>query len=253
MPTLTLISKYNIKKDGLLISPSSFIQLYLFGIPLTDINGNAMPISIIEQKIKWQTKRLENYLKIKMVITEINEKQDYIATEYFQWGHIKTEYLIQELLEVSGFVNTQEIVDYPLTLFTTKGKSIAIVASTGTLANFALVGPGYWLFRGGVSMVPDFWHLRYNTGFEDCPPEDIMDVLGKFIAIDVLNVLGDILLGAGIASKSISMDGLSQAINTTQSAENSAYSARIRQYAKELLTQAPQLKDTYRGITFETL
>lgn len=253
MPTLTLISKYNIKKDGLVISPSTFIQLYLFGIPLTDINGNALPLYIIEQKIRWQTKRVENYLKLKMSTTEIVEKQDYIASEYRQWGHIKTEYIIQELLEVRGYINTVEVVEYPLTLFTTKGKSIAIVASTGTLSSFTLIGSSWLVFRSGASTVPDFWHLKYNTGFTDCPPEDILSVLGKFVAIDVLAVLGDILLGAGIASQSISMDGLSQSINTTQSAENSAYSARIRQYLSELKTEAPQVKDTYRGITFETL
>jgi len=58
--------------------------------------------------------------------------------------------------------------------------------------------------------------------------------IGLQAAIHPFNILGDLAIGAGIASMSVSVDGVSRSINTTASAENAAFSARIIQYHKEL-------------------
>ena len=75
------------------------------------------------------------------------------------------------------------------------------------------------------------------------------DVIGKLASIGIFNIAGDIVLGqAAIANYSLSIDGLSQSIGTTMSAENSAYSARIRMYKDEIKDSLNRLRNYYRGV-----
>jgi len=46
--------------------------------------------------------------------------------------------------------------------------------------------------------------------------------------------MGDLILGAGIANQSISIDGLSQSIGTTQSAMYGGASARVESYRQDI-------------------
>jgi len=73
----------------------------------------------------------------------------------------------------------------------------------------------------------------------------LVDYIGMNASIQIFNILGDIVLGAGIASISLSIEGLSQSIGTTSSAENSAYSARIRMYLEQLKVIERTLRSKY--------
>jgi hypothetical protein len=61
-----------------------------------------------------------------------------------------------------------------------------------------------------------------------------------------LDVAGDLIAGAGIAQQRISVDGLSQEINTTSSATNAGYGARILSFQNQLKTLLPALRSQYR-------
>jgi len=63
-----------------------------------------------------------------------------------------------------------------------------------------------------------------------------------------LDVAGDLIVGAGIASYSVSMDGISENVNTTSSATNSGYGARVIQFQKELKSLIPALRAKYSRI-----
>ena len=67
------------------------------------------------------------------------------------------------------------------------------------------------------------------------------------------NIGGDLILGAGIASMSLGIDGLSQSVATTSSAENSGFSSRIIMYNKEIKSTLEKLKGIYKGINFTVL
>jgi hypothetical protein len=67
-------------------------------------------------------------------------------------------------------------------------------------------------------------------------------------SMGALNIAGDLIAGAGIATKSLSMDGLSQSISTTASATNAGYGARILQYNKEIDERMKNLRNYYLGI-----
>jgi len=72
-------------------------------------------------------------------------------------------------------------------------------------------------------------------------------VIGKLAAINIFHQLGDIILGAGIASQSLGIDGLSQSISTTSSATNAGYGARITGYLADLKQARVDLKNKYDG------
>ena len=54
-----------------------------------------------------------------------------------------------------------------------------------------------------------------------------------------------LIIGAGIANQSLSIDGLSQSIGTTSSAENSGYSARIKSYQTEIKETVGRIRLVY--------
>ena len=107
----------------------------------------------------------------------------------------------------------------------------------------------------GSSNLPDVWRFEYTVGFEDGKiPVLINQAISYLAAIQALIIGGNLVLGAGISSSSLSIDGLSQSINTTQSAENSAYSATVHEYSDKLFGGNERergilknLKDYYKG------
>lgn len=92
-----------------------------------------------------------------------------------------------------------------------------------------------------------------DTWDVECPhgiPADVMHVGGMYASMFLLNPAGDMVAGAGIASKSIGVDGLSQSISTTASATNAGYGSRIIQYWNDIKMQLPALRAKYRQGAF---
>ena len=110
--------------------------------------------------------------------------------------------------------------------------------------------------RGGLAFplrpdkfIPHAFRLTYFAGFEAGKvPQNIRDVIGKAASMGPLNIGGDLLGGAGIASQTISLDGLSTTFNTTSSATNAGFGARLIQYEKELKDQYPEIIRYYKGL-----
>lgn len=119
---------------------------------------------------------------------------------------------------------------------------LRILPQTGSYLGSGGVNP--LLFGGMLNAhhAPSLFRIEYDYGLDGLPgdpdrkslPAEIVRAIGLQAAIHPLNILGDLVIGAGVASYSISMDGISRSVNTTASAENAAFSARILQHHKEL-------------------
>jgi len=248
------LKEFNIiwQNGELAISAEYLREEYLFGLPLTDSDGNPISNKILEQKIVRATYKLAQILDIKIIKEIIEERQDYVATEWSTGnGHIKANYNVNKIINVEGVLNEENVLSFPEpnTVWRQKGRSIAFIPARSATSNIitGLSGSIFPVLVTRGEWIPDFWKIEYESGFDKIPL-DIVDVIGKSASIDILNVLGDILLGAGIANQSISIDGLSQSVGTTQSATNSAFGARIGQYEREIKNDLPNLIDRYRGI-----
>ena len=111
-------------------------------------------------------------------------------------------------------------------------RSVVFILSAPALTSPRFVGlRELKLIYGNNRYIPDVFRIDYTAGFGkntdplavspaqpklDKIPGIIKDVVGKLAAAGPLNIAGDLLGGAGIASQSIGIDGLSQSSNRTQ-------------------------------------
>lgn len=266
MPTINFKIKFN-KNEGLILSPSDLLNLYLSGIPICYPNGGQISHETIKQKIKSSQEQIERFLQIKIpkqIISE--EKQDFNREEFKQWGYVKANFPIKEPLALQGFINDIQQVDYPKEWLSIKGKSdnsyfrnLFLIPNT---AGGAVMSQHQFIFSGitphmgffGTNFIPNYWRLKYCTGWDyDEIPFDILDAVGKHAAIQLLAISGDLIYGAGIGNQSISIDGISQQYSTTKGGGKGAFSGRIQQYMDELKEQLDRLEAEYVGIKFKVM
>lgn len=266
MPDLRLKIKFN-KNEGLVMSPSELLNLYLSGIPLCYPNGGKVSNVTVKQKIQAAQKQLENFLSIKLNKQEVFESQDFQRQEWERWGYIKTVFPIMEPKNLDGFVNDIQQVDYPKEWLSikrgsdkTKFRNLHLIPNTGgtgaTITNhsFAFSGITPHLGYFGTDFIPNYWRITYCTGWEAGEiPEDLLDAVGKMAAMQLLAITGDLIFGAGIGNQSVSIDGISQTYSTTKGGGKGAFAGRIEQYKNELANALSQLKAEYLGITFRVM
>jgi len=249
-----VLSASHEEEEALLISVDELKELYLFGADLTDDDGTPFPRRMFEHYIKAGADWLSKELDIPLVPVEIlDEVHDHYARDYSRWGYFQLQkYPVINVREVNfQYPSMRKSVlinnDWIVTAEGGQSGVIQIVPGQGGIADVLLI-PGalmpMWSGRSG--RVPGIWHFKYRAGFEiGLLPPDLKHIIGMWASIGVLNIAGDLIAGAGIATKSVSLPGLSQNIGTTSSATNSGYGARIIEYQKEIKQMLPNLRRFY--------
>lgn len=257
MPNIKLHIKYT-KNISTVITPRDLLDLYFYGIDTRAKDGSYISNNIYMGYIRAAQDEIEKYLGIKILRQVVEEDQHYYGSDWVSWGIMQTSFQVTEATSLIGFYGAQKHIDVPKEWLVAKKSShdlyhrsvwlvpngqgnITSQAILGGTAPFALLGQG--------SQVPNYWKLRYITGFNKLPM-DIVNVIGKLAAINIFNILGDLIIGNGISSQSIGIDGLSQSISTTATAGKSGYNARVTMYLADLKEALPRLKEFYTGIKF---
>lgn len=243
---------------------------YLFGLDLTKDDGVAFPDSMfaffIRQAVSWLEHRLD--IKIRRVqYTE--ERHDYFKDDYKEWMFIKLHHCPVISVESVKMVLPGEVevhdFDNDWIHIQRESGQLQLVPGIGSMGNIMLGATGFWIpmYRRMSDFVPDVFRVAYTAGFGvkrgdgvspaapdfDAVPDMIKELVGKVASFGPLNIAGDLLGGAGIASQSISIDGLSQSFNTTSSATNAGYGSRLLQFSREIKLVLPELRRYYRGIS----
>lgn len=265
MPVVKLDICYS-KNEGLVISPSDLIDLYLSGIPMCYPNGGKISNSTIKQKILAAQKELENILSIKLIKQRVIENQDFNREEFKAWGYVQTNYPIMEVHGLDGYINEIKQLEYPRTWLSikrgtdkTKFRNLYLIPNTeggATMTQHSFVFSGITPHMGffGTNFIPNYWHVDYCSGWDpEDIPADLVDTVAKFAAIQILAIVGDLLFGAGIGNQSISLDGISQQYSTTKGGGKGAFSGRVQQYTDELREKVEYLKKEYLGINFRVM
>ncbi len=265
MPTINFVIK-NKKNRGLIINDRELLTLYFYGVDIANQQGTGIDSVTIETYIRRAQEELENYLSIKITKQVIQEESDYYRDEFQGTGFIKTKYTVNEPFQAQGWVGDYMQLEYPsewLTSNKTNGLGTArqILIVPNSNVNTLSINAG--LFAGSIlpyvglinnNSIGSYWHVGYITGFgcQDMP-YDVLEVIGKLASANIFNILGDIILGAGIASQSISIDALSQSIASTASATSAGYGARLINYEKEIKAALDRLKGVYKGISITSI
>ena len=255
MPTLSYTVQSS--KNRLPISSEELASRYFFGIPIKDQSGNVMSDENLAFFIQAATESIEGFLNIKLNKQVISEKLSYNLNEYRSWGYIPTSFPVLAVGGLLGFLGKTEQIKFPETWLSFKESTdptaaqrmVNIVPTVGAVDQSSVVYSGISPHVGwfGQQQIPQYWTIIYCTSF-NILPADIADAIGKLAAINIYHQLGDIILGAGIASQSIGIDGLSQSISTTSSATNAGYGARITGYLADLKQARVDMKNKYSAL-----
>lgn len=243
-----------------IMSVSDLKSIYLFGLDLTDDAGNPFPDLLFEWSIRWAIGHIQRELDILIRPTVLSELYDYYREEYLAWTIIPLrEFPVISVEGVSvEWPSGTQVIEFPSDWIQLRADAgqVNIVPTSGTLSQTLLTAGGSFLplVASGRDFVPNVIRVQYTAGFaEGEVPIEIRDLIGKYAAFGPLNIAGDLIVGAGIASKSVSIDGLSQSINTTSSATSAGYGARLIQYQKEIKEVMPNLRRYYKGIRLAAL
>ena len=266
MGQLTLTMKYR-KNEGLLLSPTEMFSLYLYGIKIQAGVGTAFSTESMRFYIQAAQQEIENFFNLKLVYQFIAlEKLTFYRADYWQsFPILFTNYPVNKPISLTGRFNQLEQISYPTQWLTNTQNSYGqykrrvSIVPTGTAvatANAEVILSGLTTQLGSQHflMIPDYWDLQYITGFKlDQIPMDLINLTGKLASFGPLGIAGDLILGAGIASQSLGVDGLSQSISSTSSATNAGYGARLVQYEREIKATIPRIKLVYDEVKLSVL
>jgi hypothetical protein len=245
------------------ITPQWLKDRYLVGIDLTDDTGAAYPDVLFTHAISAAISTVESELDI--VLEDLSTYTDRL--DVLDWAG-DTFWLLQtkqrplrEIVEVQvqyGQYGPTTIPNDWANIASERGGQLQIIPGPSGMTSV--------IFTGGTPFVgligfygrpytPLWWKIKYKAGFDGIKgvpgveypvPPSILDMVGLMASLLPLDTAGDLIVGAGIASKSISMDGLSTNINTTSSATNSGYGARALSYQKRLKVLIANVKRDWR-------
>jgi len=237
-----------------IMSVAELKEFFLFGLDLTNDAGEDYPDSLFEFAIKaavsWAEMRLDIPIRPKTIT---DEKHDYYREDYEQYIWINLYHYPLLAVDSVKLVLPGEVVvqDFPADWIHPDKLSgqLQLLPGTGSIGTVMVGAAGTWmpLIYGGARRVPDAFRVSYTAGLEEVPPM-LKELIGKRASFGPLNIAGDLLGGAGIASQNLSMDGLSMGFNTTSSATNAGYGARLLQYSKEIKELLPMLHKYFKGL-----
>lgn len=235
------------------ITTDELIDMCFQGIDLKTYSGDYFTRTFLAKSINSAIDTAEQLFDIKLKPTVIEkELHDYEGFDINRFTYTTLYYRpVKKILKLDYLLGNNPVMSIPLnwvqldkkdgsiTLFPMSGATQPIIPAIG--ATFP--------FFGSRSYLPMGLSVSYEAGMDkDEIPYNLQEFIFKKAAISIFEVWGDQIIGAGIASSSLSIDGLSQSIGTTQSAMYGGASARILEYRKDLEELTPIIRKYFAKI-----
>jgi hypothetical protein len=146
----------------------------------------------------------------------------------------------------------ETLIDTPNFTFTITDDGRNVVPLIPTSARAIATGVGKTSFKIKLNQAgvdgPVILNWQVHT-----VPQSLIKTISQIAALLPLDIAGNLIASAGIASQSLSVDGLSQEIHTTASATSSGFGATIISYQKQIADTMSALKKKYSTVGFGTL
>ena len=185
------------------VSVSSIKNKYLFGIDLSDNEGNPLPEELLIHYLNSAVEYIQNLLDIVISETEFTERHDYIRNDYQNWGFIQLDHNpVKEVKRLTLMYGDKRSVEIPLDwiqLDKLTGQ-ITLFPSAGS-ANSLIIGQTGMLFgfQSQWDYAPSLWEVEYVAGFDEndksLPLGLLTEAIYKRAACGILNVWGDLIIG----------------------------------------------------------
>lgn len=240
-----------------LITKQWLVDRYLVGVDLTDDNDDPFPDAVFTSQIAASISQIEGMLD--MVInprTVTDEPHDDTWGMYGSPNYAPLQLLKRPLRSVTSVTlkwGQNAAVTLPSSWFNLSGPTpdfagqLTIIPTSEGIATLTSYGLP-WFYR---DVTPLWYRVTYEAGYADPTTEIdplILDAIGLRAAMLALDIAGNLIAGAGIATKSVGLDSLSTSIGTTSSATNSGYGSTIISYENRLKALLPVLKAKYQQI-----
>lgn len=271
---LDTVDNYTLEDYGFTVEN---VKEQLLGINVVDpVTGKTLGDAYYKRALNSAVASIEKKLDIKILPQKKVESKDFYPSDFQSFNYIRMRN--RPVLQVEQFsmrLNGQPVIQYPSGWW--KVNSLA-----GTISLMPSLGasmPGYAPYAGGIGMnysygagfgqapilglpmlngtatAPSLFQIGYIAGMlpqaregveEDWEmPSDLQFLVLKQAAKDVLEQFGRLLIGAGIAARSLSVDGISEQITTTQSAMYGGAAADIIQLNQDIDNLMVGLKAKY--------
>lgn len=229
------------------------LKAYMFGVSVVNPEtGEPLGDTFYEHVIDTAIAKAEKKLDIAILPRLIQgEHHDFHQSDFnsYLYTHVFKRPLIQaEKLQLE--INGRGIYRYPANwwkVYTLAGHIQmypTAMMQTGTQFAYDFAFSGYPQLAGmppssGQVDAPQMIHIDYvagmlprkNRGYNaewECPA-DLEQLVIKYAIKEIFQQWGRLIIGAGIAGKSLSIDGVTESIQTTQSAMYGGASADIKQ------------------------
>lgn len=246
-----------------LLDVQTFKDSFLHGVDLVDRNGKQLDDKVIERFLRVAVDYIQFELNVPIFPKDMDIYEDYDFSQYRQYCFLQVPiYPIVKgsVVEVNLEFNPTVKIKFPVEWFKVYERvgQIQLLPSVNTLSAVLIQASGMLIPRAISSeRAPQLLHIKYKAGLvdeNDCVPPLINQVIGLVAATYLLQMIGDIgpLGEPGVSGYNLSLDNLSQNINTANSATANLYGATISQYQKMLdKTLIPLLKRRYKRIRVE--
>lgn len=251
------------------------IKKYMFGLKIVDPDTKQeLNDSVYEHLIDTKIPYAEQQLGIAILPRIIaNERHDYYANDFMHYNYIQTyERPILQVNSVEMMYNNQRLEKFPtswLKVYTRTGEievNPAVIVGDSSVMNGgeaymngtqAISSAPLWGLPGIAStdVVPQALQYTYVAGM--LPPTrrgitrdwevplDLVQLIAKYVLRELLEIWGDLIIGAGIAGESLSVDGISESTTTTQSAMYTGGAARIKLIDDTIASLEQGLRNRY--------
>lgn len=223
-------------------------QVYLFGIRLTN-KGTPYPDEMFTHLIEAAQGFASRVLGIPIggaeYVTVEDERHDVdITGDHY---YILRRGPVREVTALELKYGTKLFSDLPTswaTVLDSQSGHVQIIPIEGSIAFQQLTATRNF----APARLHGTWSFSYTAGYKESDaPAELKQLVALIAANVVLITAGDLILGAGIASSATSLDGISRSINTTSSATNSGYGARIIENRKVIKELTELLRGTETG------
>lgn len=239
-----------------IITPQWVKDRFLVGVNLRTDDGQEYPDELFEIAINTAIETVQDELDIVLdAVTVTGEKLDTFnnVNNWPNFGPLRLRKRpVREVTALSAKWGQNDVLTYPIE-WANLDNSTGGMSVTGSLTIIptpqGLPATSYGLTWAPWRDVAPLWfRVTYEAGWAtpEEVPQAILNCIGWLAAMLPLDTAGDLIAGAGIASKSVSIDGLSTSISTTSSATNAGYGARILSYQKQLAATMAALGRKYR-------
>lgn len=229
---------------------------------LTDpVTGNPYPDSFYDLMIERAVAQAEKTFDVAILPRIQVDKLDYHRNDFNAFAYLQTTYRpILSVKDLLLYYNNQDIMHIPDEWIKVTSRSGQLQVSPSVLMqglNTTINPTIYPIVNSPYGMTPSPYQetefspqmlgITYVAGMMPRPTDDrrginrdyviqpdMLSYIAKLAAIEVLEKWSRNIIGSGIASYTVSVDGISTGLDTTSSPENSAATAEVSQLTRDM-------------------